>query len=162
MNGIIDVDIEGYGTIRVHAKDLDWGIEHFLPASPAVLASLYEEWTGAVGTREEQLTVSELVIMLTAQARGQAEQEDELVPYYEVARISQLCYTLALDPKPHWQFVLARGFNHDGQAVSIKPPDSCLKLIHQSPASHLIKAWPDIKDQVPQGFVRNVLNLEQP
>ena len=160
MTGTIEVDVKGYGTFRVHAKDLDWAIEHLLPASPAVLASLYEEVTGTtVPDPINRPTVSEFLIMLTAQYRGDAGQEVEPVPYYEVARISQLTYRAMGDPPHHYEFVEGRGFNHDGQAVPIKPPSTCEVIPWQSPASHLLRSWPDIKDRVPQGFVRNVLSL---
>ena len=160
MSGVIEVDVKGYGVTRIQAKDLDWGIEHFLPASPAVLASLLEEWTGVtVPEHLNRPTLSELLILLVAQARGDAGQEEEPVPYHEVARISQLTYRAVGDPPHHYEFVEGRGFNHDGQAVPIKPPSTCEVIPWQSPASHLLRAWPDIKDQVPQGFVRNVLSL---
>lgn len=163
----VTAEINGFGTIRVYSKDLDWAINKFLPASPKVLWSLYEEWMGVTYASEfrEGVTVTDLLIMLAAQAHGEVpDQPEEPVPYHQIARIACLRYRPDYRPDPLGGYVFVEGFGFDkaGKAVRIKPPDSCRRIPRQRPASYLIRAWPDIREQVSGRYVSSVLALGTP
>lgn len=166
MSGIITAEIPGHGTFRVHAKDLDAAISQMLPASPMVLRSLWEEWMGETMPKENTPTVSELLIMLTTIVHGNVEVDPETpTPYTELSRITTLVYGYLSHTEfalTSYAFISGEGFNKDGRRVTIKPPDVCQVIPGDRPASYLLMHWPDIREQVPEFFVRNALVLEGP